>query len=111
MQQCRVVTEITVTYLNGSIQCQRQYTSSDKMQQLLDYLRTAAAYGVPEEDPENAAGSDFYIVLSYSDGCQKYYRQKANRFLRDVDGVWKKLDPSRGEKLGQLIGQMESDVS
>ena len=111
MQQCRVVTGIAVTYLNGPIQCQRQYSNPDKMQQILDYLRTAAAYGVPAEDPENTAGSDFYIVLSYSDGCQKYYRQKANRFLRDTDGIWKKLDPSRGAKLGQIIGQMESDAS
>ena len=109
MQQCRVVTEVTVTYLNGPIQCQRTYRDGDKMQQILNYLRTANPYGVPAEDPENAAGSDFYIVLSYSDGCQKYYRQKANRFLRDTDGIWKKLDPSRAEKLGQIIGQMESD--
>lgn len=110
MQQCRVVTEVTVTYLNGPIQCQRKYLDSDKMQQILNYLRTANPYGVPAEDPENAPGSDFYIVLSYSDGCQKYYRQKANRFLRDTDGVWKKLDPSRAEKLGQIIGQMDSDA-
>lgn len=110
MQQCRVVTGVSVTYLNGPIQCQRQYTNADKMQQILNYLRTANPYGVPAEDPEAAEGSDFYIVLSYSDGCQKYYRQKANRFLRDTDGIWKKLDPSRAEKLGQIIGQMESDA-
>ncbi len=110
MQQCRVVTEVTVTYLNGPIQCQRKYLNADKMQQVLNYLRTANPYGVPAEDPEHADGSDFYIVLTYSDGCQKYYRQKANRFLRDPDGLWKKLDPTRAEKLGQIIGQMESDV-
>lgn len=110
MQQCRVVTEVNVTFLNGSIQCQRKYIQTEKMQQILNYLRTASAYGVPAENPENAAGSDFYIVLSYSDGCRKYYRQKANRFLRDTDGIWKKLDPARAEKLGQLIGQMDSDI-
>ncbi len=106
---CRVVTAVTVTYENGPIQTQRHYTSADKMQRILNYLRLLRPYGKPEEDPESVQGSDFHILLSYSDGCQQSYRQKSDRFLQDIDGQWKKIDPRKAEELSQILGQMESD--
>ena len=105
----RIVTAVTVIYENGPINTQRHYTTDSKMQQILDYLRLIKPYGAPEEDPETAVGSNFYIVLSYSDGFQKYYRQKGDRFLQDTDGRWKKIDPAKAEELSRIVGQLESD--
>ncbi len=105
----RVVTAVTVFYENGPIQALRHYTSDGKMQQILDYLRLISPYGTPGEDPETAAGSDYQIVLSYSDGKQKTYRQKADRFLQGVDGRWQNIDPSQAEDLARILGQLESD--
>ena len=105
----RVVTSVSVYYDNGPISTQRHYTTDSKMQQILDYLRLINPYGAPEEDPETATGSDFYIVLSYSDGYQKFYRQKGDRFLQNSDGDWKKIDPSKAEDLSKIVGKLESD--
>ena len=105
----RVVTAVTVYYDDGPINTQRHYTTDSKMQQILDYLRLVNPYGAPEEDPESAAGSNFYIVISYSDGLQKYYRQKGDRFLQGTDGLWKKIDPEKAEELSKIVGQLESD--
>ncbi len=105
-----VVTQVTVFYENGPIRTLRQYTSDGKMQKILDYLRLINPYGAPDEDPEAAAGSDFQIVLSYSNGQQKFYRQKSDRFLQGTDGRWQKIDPSRAEDLSKIVGQMESDA-
>ena len=105
----RVVTAVTVYYDNGPINAQRHYTTDSKMQKILDYLRLINPYGVPNEDPETAVGSDFYIVLSYSDGFQKTYRQKGDRFLQGSDGLWKKIDPAKAEEFGRIVGQLESD--
>ena len=107
----RVVTAVTVYYDNGPINAQRHYTQDSKMQQILDYLRLINPYGAPDEDPETAAGSDFYIVLSYSDGFQKTYRQKGDRFLQGTDGLWKKIDPSKAAELSKIVGQLESDTA
>ena len=106
---CSVVTAITVTFENGPIHAQRHYTASDKMQLILNYLRLLQPYGSPDEDPETAQGSDFRIVLSYSDGCQKTYRQKGDRFMQNTEGIWKKIDPAKAAELSRIMGQTESD--
>ena len=105
----RAVTEVTVTYQNGAISAQRHYTNAEKMRRILNYLRIIDPYGVPNEDPETAEGSDFYIVLSYSDGSHKTYHQKSDRFLLEEGGQWQRIDPTKAEELSLILGEMESD--
>ena len=106
---CRVVTKVSVTYENGAIHANRFYTSAEKMQRILNYLRLIDPYGHPAEDPESSGGSNYRITLSYSDGCEKTYLQKSDRYLKEDGGPWKKIDPTEAEELGRLMGQMESD--
>ena len=106
---CRVVTGIDISYENGPIRVRRSYTASEKMQQVLNYLRIIDPYGPPEEDPETATGSSFRITLSYSDGCEKVYLQKADRFMKTDGGEWKRIDPKRARELSRILGQTESD--
>lgn len=105
----RVITAITVTYENGPLNTRRHYTTDIKMQQILNYLRRIDPYGQPETDPETAGGSDFYIELTYSDGSRQLYRQKADRFMLDADGIWKRIDPGKAAQLSKILGLMESD--
>ncbi len=107
----RVVTSITVFYENGPLNALRHYTTDGKMRQILDYLRLIQPYGNPKEDPESTAGSDFHIVLSYSDGQQQIYRQKSDRFLQGSDGRWQNIDPSKATDLSKIVGQLESDIA
>lgn len=107
---CRVVTGISVDFENRGLRASRYYTAAEKMQQVLNYLRIIDPYGHPEEDPETAEGSSFRITLSYSDGHQKVYLQKSDRFMKTDNGSWKKIDPDRALELGRILGQLESDT-
>lgn len=109
--RCRVVTRVDIAYENGPIRAQRHYTAPEKMESVLNYLRQLHPYGTPEEDPEAAGGSDYYITLFYSDGCRSTYRQKADRFWAEEEGRWKKIRPNNAQELGLLMGQLESDPS
>ena len=75
----------------------------------MTYLRLLDPYGTPEENPEEAAGSDIHIILSYSDGFQKTYRQVGDRYMMEDGGKWQKIDPAKAEELGEILGQLESD--
>ena len=107
--QCRVVTGVRVTFENEPFRLERYYTSSSKMRAVLNYLRWIDPYGKPEEDPERVSGSNFQIVLTYSDGCEKTYVQKADRFMHEDGQGWKRIDPTRARTLSQILGHMESD--
>ena len=104
-----VVTRIAVTCQNGPVQTQRSYTSPVKMRAILNYLRWIDPYGVPQEDPEQVDGTLFRIVMIFSDGSEKVYLQKADRYMQ-IDGApWKTVDPQKALTLSQILGQMKSD--
>lgn len=105
-----VVTGITVTYENGPISARRYYTTSAKMRAILNYLRWIDPYGTPEVDPDSVSGGSFSIVLSYSDGREKLYRQKADSYLLEEGYAWRKIDPDRAITLGKILGEMDSDA-
>ena len=106
---CQVITQIDVFYENGPIQLHRHYTASEKMRAVLNYLRWIDPYGAPDTDPETATGSSFRIVLTYSDGCEKNYLQKADRYLMEDGKGWATIDPDRAQTLSRILGQMHSD--
>ncbi len=107
--ECRVVTGICVQFESGPIRFERNYTASEKMQKILNYLRVIDPYGPPAEDPETAEGSSFRIELNYSDGCKKTYLQKGDRFMKEEGQTWKRIDPKRARELSRILGQMEGD--
>jgi len=107
--QQRIVTGISVTFQNGPLQSRRQYTSSVKMRAVLNYLRWIDPYGTPAEDPETVEGSEFRIVVQFSDATEKIYLQKADRFMQ-IDGApWQNIRPENAMTLGKILGSMESD--
>ena len=108
-EEFRVVIGVTLRYENGPLNAQRVYTSENKMQRVLDYLRLIDPYGTPQEDPEAAPGSNYRITLYFSDGSQTDYFQKSDRYMLRAGDSWKKIDPARAEELGRIMGQLESD--
>ena len=104
----RVVTGIDITFQNGPLYARRIYTSAEKMSAILHYLRFIDPYGTPQEIPEQVKGSEFHILLTYSDGSEKLYRQRADRYLMK-DGNWKCIDPKKAQELSRILSQMESD--
>ena len=105
----RVVTDITITCQNGPMQSNRHYTSTTKMRAILNYLRWIDPYGTPTEDPETMEGSLFQIVMRFSDGSEKVYKQKADRYMQIGSSDWLRIDPQKAMTLSQMVGQMASD--
>lgn len=105
----RVVTQINISYENGPIRTQRHYSSNEKMQTILNYLRLLNPYGVTPTPPSCVSGSNFDIVLTYSDGGEKHYRQHADRYWQEGEGSWKEIDPKKALQLSRILCQMESD--
>ena len=105
----RVITQISVDYQRGTLQSQWLFSTSEKMQMILDYLRGIDPYGAPSEIPEEMPGSNFQIELLYSDGSTCNYHQRADRFMRIGDGPWKRIDPQKALELSQILGQLTSD--
>ena len=87
----------------------RHYTSATKMRAILNYLRWIDPYGTPSEDPEIMEGSLFQIVMRFSDGSEKIYRQKADRYMQIGSSGWLRIDPQKALTLSQMLGQMTSD--
>ena len=105
----KVVTGIDITFQNGPLYARRVYSDNKKMSVILHYLRFIDPYGTPQEIPEQVKGSEFHILLTYSDGSEKLYRQRADRYLMK-DGNWKCIDPKKAQELSRILSQMESDI-
>lgn len=105
----RVITQIFVDYQGGPLQSQWSFSSTEKMQLIVDYLRGVDPYGAPSEVPEETPGGDFQIKLLYSDGSLRHYHQRADRFMRIDNGPWKRIDPQKALELSQILGQLSSD--
>ena len=105
----RVVTQIEVTYQNGSVEKQQQFFQESSIQHILGYLRYIDPYGIPREDPETVSGRNYYIRVIYSDGSHHLYHQRADRYLRIDDGEWKRIDPEKALYLSGLLGMMPSE--
>ena len=108
--KCRVVTSVDVTFENKPFRMEWHYDSSAKMRAILNYLRWIDPYGNPPVDPEQVDGILFKIVMFFSDGSEKVYLQKADRYMQ-IDGApWKVVDPQKALTLSRILGQMNSDV-
>jgi len=105
----RLVTEIYVSYQQDGHPTEKNFTQANKMRAVLNYLRWIDPYGAPEEDPLTIPGSSIHIQLHYSDGSEKAYLQKADRFMMEDNHRWKKIDPEKAPILTQILNEMESD--
>ena len=104
-----VVVGITVTHQNGSVITRRHYTSSSKMRSVLDYLRWVKPYGTADGNLLANTGDNYRIILSYSDGSEKWYQQIDDQYFLEEGKSWQMLDPEMAGVLGQIFTQMESD--
>lgn len=105
----QIVTEITVTCETCTDFTRRYYNTHEKMQPILLYLRAVTPGFKPDTDPELLSDRVICITLQKADGSQKVYRQKADRYLQQDHGAWRKIDPEWGATLYQILMENESD--
>ena len=104
-----LVTHITADYQKGALVLHREYSNSEKVRSVLNYLRLLNTYGPPEEQPEGSKVSRIRITIHFSDGEDKLYEQWADQYLRINDGPWALIDPQQGQELYLLLTMTESD--
>lgn len=102
----RVVTGITIS-TNGELHC---YSSSDSLEAILAYLRHLDLRGGPVEPPSTLEGV-YDITLTYSDGFQQRYQQRANCCFLDADGIWRPIDETTAMNLSKLFHLLEPDTT
>ncbi len=106
----RVVTQASILYENETLQTRRDFYREENIRHILDYLRYIDPYGIPKEDPMLVTGRNFCITVTYSDGSQHVYEQRADQYLRVDGGDWKRIDPHKAQYLSGLYGMMPSDA-
>ena len=106
----RVVTQVSVTCLDGSEQLQRHYSQDETMQGILEYLRHVEPLGASDVQFAELTRTYFEITVTCSDGHTEVYEQCANRYFRQDPGVWQSIDPEKAEALTQFIENTPSDL-
>lgn len=104
-----VVSRITVTCDQGGSMTQQVYTSQHKMRQILNQLRTLGQQFTPPIDPEALSARTYSISVSFTDGTQRLYQTKSDRYIRIDQHPWQQADPKRIEDLNQLLQSLPGD--
>ncbi len=105
----RLVTRIEVTAYREEDTLHRVYTTPEKMESILYYLRTLKKERQADTNPEKLKGDYFVICLGFSDGDSRVYYQAVNRYLSIDAHRWFAIDPERAEKLYPLLDMMPGD--
>lgn len=105
----RVVTQITVTCEDQCTLTRRTYFREEKMRPILNALRQLGQRFTPETDPETIIARTWCIALIHSDGSQRFYRIKGDRYIQENRDSWQQGEPEKLKDLGLLIQQLPSD--
>lgn len=105
---CRVVTEITIQYTDEGSAVQKRYIRQDKMNKVLNYIRSLdpkPARNAPPEDVQH-----FEITLTLSDGTTVRYTQYGLEYLRNGDLAWQSIDPDQAIRLPLILAAIPGDT-
>lgn len=105
----RVVTHITVTCEDNCTLTRRTYFREEKMRPILNALRQLGQRFTPDRDPETLIARTWCITLTHSDGSQRFYRIKGDRYIQENRERWQQTDPQKIMDLDLLFQQMASD--
>ena len=104
------VTQIQVICYHDGEHLTRHYTHPRKIQPVLHYMRLLKQEGAADTDPEQLIGDRFDITLYYSDGQNRIYRQRSNRYLSKNSQPWEKINTKQAQFLYPILQAMSSDL-
>ncbi len=105
----RFVSQIDVVYTNEEGTQLFHYTTPEKMQTILLYLRLLKPEKQATLNPERLTGSVYKITVHFSNGQQCIYRQRADRFLSKNAKPWQEIDRQQAQTLPRLLKKLPSD--
>ncbi len=104
---CRVVTRVDIRCDEESL---RTYTDTEKIEAVLLYLRLLDPLRPAKAAPEQFPNGEFQIQLTFSQGENRVFRQKAHRFFARDNAPWQTMDPRQATGLYTLILALPSDA-
>lgn len=109
--RCAVVTGVDVECRYEDYVLQRVYSTEEKINAVLTYLRLLSPKQLSGEDPEQIAGERYVIRLHFSSGPDQIYYQHSNRFLSARRSPWQAVSPTKAGKLHDLMLHFPSDTN
>ena len=106
----RVVSQITVSYQENGRKTVKNYTSQHKMRQILNGFRLLGQKYTPILAPDTLRSTVFEVRLSFSNGTQRLYHTRSDRYIRTDNGPWQQTDPMRIQQLNDLLLQLPADI-
>lgn len=105
----RVVDRIFVQWEADGMPVQQIYENPDKMQLILNRLRTLGQRFSSETDPDRLDVPAVTVTLLYSDRTQKQYQIKPDRYVRIGQAPWQQADPRQVTSLRLLLQSLPGD--
>lgn len=105
----RVVEQISVQWEDRASSVSQVYDDPQKMQLILNKVRTLGQQFSADTDPETLNVSTITMTLLYSDGTQRQYQIKPDRYVRIGQAPWQQADPKRVTSLRLLLQSLPGD--
>lgn len=106
----RVVEQISVRWAENGVDVCRIHDDPEEMHLILNKLRTLGQRYSPDIDPELLDTPIVTVALIYSDGTQRLYQIKPDRYVRIGEASWQQADPGRITALRLLLLSLPGDL-
>lgn len=105
----RVVDQISVQWVEDGVDVCRVHEDPEKMHLILNKVRTLGQRFSTDVDPETLETPAVTMSLLYSDGSQRMYQIKPDRYVRIGQASWQQADPKRVTALRLLLLSLPGD--
>jgi hypothetical protein len=99
----RVVEQISVQWVQDGQDICRIHDDPEKMRLILNRLRTLGQRFSPDIDPNLLEVPAVAVLLVYSDGSQRMYQIKPDRYIRIGQDDWQQANPGKVTSLRLLL--------
>lgn len=106
----RVITAIEVTASESAQLRHYRYTTEEKMQAIMNYLRRVRPDLTTAISPDTFRTDAYRITLYLSDGTQTVYHQLYSDYLQKDGGLWRSIDAGQGAALSRLLHELPPDM-
>ena len=105
----RVVDRISVRWEDNGTVIDQTFEEPDKMQLILNKVRSLGQRFSSDTDPDTLNVQTVTMVLLYSDGSQRQYQLKPDRYVRIGQAPWQQADPRQVTELRLLLQSLPGD--
>lgn len=106
----RVVKQISIHWVEDGTEMVRVHQNPEKLHLILNKLRTLGQRFSTDVDPETLEASAVTVTVAFSDGSQRFYQVKPDRFIRVGQNPWQQADPKKVTALRLLLLSLPDDL-